>query len=272
MAARIVEALGPHSWFIDLMCGSFAVLFEKERSTMETCNDLHGDLINLARQVQGKDWGNLHDYLQRTFVGPEFWKAAAAVILNEPFEPTWQRAAHYFTYCWQGRNGSAGTDCGQAFCMRFTSNGGSPGTRFKSTVDSIPDWVERFRDVVITNYDAFDFLDRLEDKLGTVVYVDPPYIKKSAKYTHDFDELVNFDDGSGIMRRIDKHEMLAIKLRRFKLTRIVVSYYEHPLLADLYPGWQKKSLVQQGQRGKDGATKANEVLLINQHTPGTLFA
>jgi hypothetical protein len=49
----------------------------------------------------------------------------------------------------------------------------------------------------------------------------------------------------------------------------VVSYYEHPRLAELYPGWGKrtvevaKSIVNQRKRDQRGATKAAEVLLVN---------
>jgi len=264
MAHHIVKELGPHSWYIEPFCGSCAVLFEKEPATMETVNDLHGDLINLARQVRDpKTWPTLYADLQRTLVGPALWEDSAEVIMKQPFEPTLERAAHYFTYCWQGRNGSAGSTAGQNFCMRYTSNGGSPGTRFKSTVDSIPEWAERLRAVVILNEDAFAMLERIEDKLGTVIYCDPPYLLKGQKYKHDF--------------TVADHARLAKALSRFKDTRVVVSYYEHPELASLYPGWAKqtievtKGLGQSGQRGKSGASKAKEVLLVNQ-SDAQLFA
>lgn len=258
IADRIVKALGPHRCYWELFCGSCAVLFEKEPATMETVNDLHGDLINLARQLRDpKAWRELYAELQRTLVGSAIWEDSAKVIKTEAFEPTIERAAHYFTYCWQGRNGSAGSNGGQNFSVRYTSNGGSPGTRFKSTVDSIPEWTERLRAVIILNQDAFGLLERIEDKAGTVIYLDPPYLSKSETYQHDFETA--------------DHQRLADALKRFKATRCVVSYYEHQDLERLYPGWKKqtievtKSLVQQGQRDKSGATKALEVLLCNHN-------
>lgn len=261
MAHHIVKALGPHSWYIEPFCGSCAVLFEKEPATMETVNDLHGDLINLARMIRDDaTWDHLREMLRRTLVGPAMWEDSARVIKEQPFEPSLERAAHYFTYCWQGRNGSAGSTAGQNFCMRYTSNGGSPGTRFKSTVDSIEDWHERLRAVVILNEDAFAMLERIEDKTGTVIYCDPPYLLKGQKYTHDF--------------AVADHARLAKLLSRFRATRVVVSYYEHPELVRLYPGWAKqtievtKGLGQSGQRGKSGASKAKEVLLVNQGGEG----
>lgn len=68
----------------------------------------------------------------------------------------------------------------------------------------------------------------------------------------------------------DDHVRLAENLQRFKRARVVVSYYDHPLLADLYPDWDRetievtRSLVNQGLRDQGGGETVNEVLLINQ--------
>jgi len=59
---------------------------------------------------------------------------------------------------------------------------------------------------------------------------------------------------------------------------VVVSYYDHPRLAELYPGWTKvsievsKALAHQGRRGANDK-KAIECLLINgeSFTTGGLF-
>lgn len=261
LAPEIVKALGPHRCYWEVFCGSCAVLFEKPPATMETVNDLHGDLVNLARCIQSDStWRDLEARWKRTLVGPDIYGESKRVITETPFEATIERAFHYFIFCWQGRNGSAGSNGGQNFCVRYTSKGGSPGTRFKSTVDSVMSWHERLRAVTILNEDAFGILDRVEDLEGTAIYCDPPYLTKSAKYVHDF--------------ATGDHARLAEKLHRFRKTRVVVSYYDHPELKRLYPKWQQqkievtKAFVQQGQRDNNGATKATEVLLVNQGGAG----
>lgn len=276
LADRIVLALGEHRCYLEPFCGSMAVLLSKPVATLEIVNDLHGDLINLARHIQSPATSNtLLERLQRTLVGPDLWQDAAKVIRGEPFEATLDRAAAYFVYSWQGRNGSAGSNGGNNFCVRYTSEGGSPGTRFRNTVECIPDWFERLRAVTILNMDAFELLEKFEDKDGTAIYCDPPYLVKGAKYTHDFDK--PFPHPSNKRRKISGHELLAMRLKRFKHTRVVVSYYQHPELETLYPGWRQveievtKSLVQQGRRGREGATKATEVLLCNQNDQPVLF-
>ena len=52
LAPEIVRELGKHRKYDEPFCGSAAVLLAKEPATCETVNDLHGDLINLARVVK----------------------------------------------------------------------------------------------------------------------------------------------------------------------------------------------------------------------------
>jgi site-specific DNA-adenine methylase len=97
-------------------------------------------------------------------------------------------------------------------------------------------------------------LEKIEDQAGVAIYCDPPYLVKKAEYVHDF--------------RAEQHVRLAELLRRFRLARIVVSYYASPQLEQLYPGWTQlrynmvKGLSVQGRRGAV-AEKAQEVLLVN---------
>lgn len=266
LAPRILQAIGKHSAYWEPFCGSLAVLLAKPPCSMETVNDLHGDLVNLARVVQD-------DRLSVELFGRLSRVACSEVLHREAAErsrgygnspagdsPDLNRAADYFLCAWLGRNGVAGTSSyNQGFCRRFTKNGGHAAKRFASAVESIPAWWDRLRNVTILNGDAFSLLDRIEDASGVAIYCDPPYLEKGAKYVHDFDS--------------ETHDRLAESLRRFKKTRVVVSYYEHPRLKDLYRGWRverievTKSLVSQGMRDKEGATKAVEVLISNEQ-PG----
>src|SRR5262249_6349273 len=123
-------------------------------------------------------------------------------------------------------------------------------------VDSIPDWHQRLVGVQILKRNAFDILPRIEDAEGTAIYIDPPYISKGAPYVHDFQHL--------------DHICLTQELHRIQMARVVIRYYEHPLLKKLYPRWTKidcshvsKSMVNSGMRGREGRTVAPEVLLVN---------
>ncbi len=167
------------------------------------------------------------------------------------------RAYDYFLCTWLGRNGVGGTESyNQGFCVRYTAQGGHAAKRWQSVVISIPAWRRRLANVTILQRDAFELLERIDDRKGTAIYIDPPYIEKGAKYIHDFEQ--------------QDHARLAQMLGRFKETRIVVSYYDHPKLAELYPGWERveititKSLDNQNRRDKKNkGVKVVEVLLVN---------
>jgi DNA adenine methylase len=260
LAPRIVEALGPHRCYWSLFAGSLAVELAKPPAVMETVNDLHGDVVNLARVLRDESLsGRLYWRLTRTIPGEQVFRESLYALGTGPApgidrEPSADRAYHYFLVSWLGLNGMAGTHrVGSSFSTRYTSNGGAPAKRFVGAVESVPWWHERLRTVLILSECGIALAERIEDKAGTVIYADPPYLEKGSRYLHDFDS--------------DDHRRLAAALCRYTRTRVVVSYYAHPDLAALYPGWRViECPVTQGMaRLPAGQVKtAPEVLLVNQ--------
>lgn len=263
LAPAIVEALGPHRCYWEPFCGSMAVLLAKPPAPMETANDLHGDLVNLAQCVQHPTIGPaLYRRLRRVLLSEEQFAAEKAKLAHGEAvaAPDLERAFAYFLVSWGGRNGMAGTaSSNTTFSVRYTANGGTSAARWRNAIDSIPAWRRRLQGVTILRRDALELLERIEDAPGTAIYCDPPYLVKGATYTHDFDT--------------PDHARLAAALQRFRRARVVVSYYAHPALEQLYPGWARrehvvtKALVSAGSRGGQNGTRATEVLLVNQE-PG----
>jgi DNA adenine methylase len=268
LAPRIVEALGPHTFYIEPFCGSMSILFAKPKSRMELVNDLHGDLINLARVVQdGICAAELHERLQLVLAHEDALDYAQCELKSDdPIEsPDVDRALAYFVASWLGRNGEAGLDkCGRAgrLCVRWSANGGDPATRFRTAIASIPDWWKRLQGVTILRRDAFELLEKVSDNPGSVIYCDPPYLVKSDEYLHDFQPAAPL-----LGREHDDHERLARALSGFGKTRCVVSYYEHPRLDELYPRerWTRIDCeMAKATSHVNGAKgRAPEVLLVN---------
>ncbi len=268
MADDIVVELGLHRSYWEPFCGSMAVLLAKPPSSHEHVNDLHRDLVNLARVIQHPTEGpRLYRRLRRTLCCEELFqecldKWRCGITSADDEDGRVELAFNYFVVSWMGRNGVSGTKRqNYQFAKRWTSGGGHGATRVTAAVDSIPAWRRRMRRVTVLSMDAFDLIAKIEDQVGTVLYVDPPYIRGmmssrsgSSKYEYEFE--------------LDDHGRLAELLRRFNQARVVVSYYDHPLLADLYAGWTKrevyrqKNLHFQNRRGASAST-APEVLLMN---------
>jgi len=239
-----------------------AVLLSKAPCKMETVNDLHADLINLARIVRDPQEGpRLYRMLRRTFMHEDIFAESDRLMRGFEKAPLGEmdavlRAYHYFVTSWQGRKGTAGQPANRkgTYCVQFTSNGGHAAKRWQSVCKSIPAWRRRMQNVTILNRDGFELLERIEDKDGTAVYIDPPYFEKNAKYLHDF--------------KSADHERLAIAVKRFTKTRIIVSYYAHSEVDRLYSGWTQRRIevtksMSQGNKRGAGKSRATEVLLIN---------
>ena len=262
MAGEIIKLLGPHRVYWEPFCGSMAVLLSKAPCVMETVCDLHSDLVNLARVLQDDELSlKLYGRLNRTLMVETLFCEAAERYHKRGYHasvnlPDMDRAYDYFICAWLGRNGAQGLrSYNQGYCVRYTSNGGHSAKRWRSVIESIPDWNKRLMNVAILCRDGFEVIERIEDKEGTVIYADPPYLVKAAKYIYDFTDA--------------DHTRLAGLLNRFKKTRVVVSYYDHPKLDELYPGWAmhrfdvSKAMAHSNKPGTN-KTRAVEVLLVNE--------
>lgn len=267
LAPTIVEELGPHRAYFEPMAGGVSVIFQKPRCRMEVINDLHGDITNLAKVVASETWAPLlYSRCVRTLYSEGIYEdCRAAIVKDFDFDgdplSLFDRAYCHLVLSWMGRNGAAGTaHINYQFTLRYTSNGGDSATRWSNVTTSIPAWHDRLRGVVITRRDAFQMLDKIDDADGVAIYLDPPYFDEGSAYEH------RFESGGGIFG--DDHKRLSDAAARFKRARVVISYYDHRRIAELYPGWTKrlctmqKSLAVQNKRGTQ-RTMAPEVLLLN---------
>jgi DNA adenine methylase len=170
LAPTIVSELGPHRSYWEPFCGSMAVLLAKEPASMETVNDLHGELINLARVLQNDSTAvELYESTQRTLLHELLMEEAATRVRARDHAPAaespdTQRAIDYFVCSWMGKSGVAGSKSYRmGVCARYTKNGGHGARRFVSSVDSIPAWHDRLRAVTILSRDGIELCEKIED-------------------------------------------------------------------------------------------------------------
>lgn len=279
LAPRIVELLGEHRAYLEPFVGGVSVLMQKPRSRKETINDLHGELTHLAVVLASPRWRELYSMAGRTLYCEWLYDIAKRELASFADRPVaddpdrvdgddLKRAWAYLIVSWMGRNGQAGTPTGSKFTTRYTGNGGDSATRWANVTASMPAWHERLIGVDILQRDGVELIQKFEDAAGVAIYCDPPYLDEGDAYEHTF-----AGDGSGggmFGDDDDDHGRLAAALNAKKHSRVVVSYYDHPRLATLYPAdrWDKhvipvtKALAAQNRRGAN-RVKADEVLLVN---------
>ena len=269
LAPRIVEQLGPHRAYVEPFAGSMAVLLAKPPCAVEVVNDLNQRIINLARVLRDpRDRLRFFRLARNWTLYDGVVSDAKALVGDEAASPV-ERAVAYYAMSWLGMNGYSGTqheDRNVNASKRYTLLGGGDSvTRYRSAVRSALAFGRRLANVDIRSEDAFGLIERLADADGQVAYVDPPYVTKGARYWHDFEGEAD-------------HARLAMLLGKFRRTRVVVSYYAHPLLDELYAGWTKvccattKALVSQGRRDNRHKAIAPEILLINGPSYATAAA
>lgn len=227
------ELLGKCEWVGVVFAGSMSeVPYIRARTLV--VNDIHRHVMNLAAQVS--------DATQRT--------ALAGQLTDKPFHPDVLREAQvycqcvedghnvadklkwaeqYFVASWMGRSAKAGTvgEFKGGLPVRWNANGGDSNVRYRSAVESLAAWSEQMRRCNFTTLDYRAFLDKCKDEPTHGIYCDAPFPDAGDEYRHSFTQR--------------DHVQLAERLGTLKQARVVVRYYDHPLIRELYlptDGWK----------------------------------
>lgn len=217
-------------------------------------NDLHSHVINLAAVIRDKEsLRALTQMLERTPFHPEelaICQDVASRYSHMQGRICVSAAYAYFVSQWMGRSGQAGTDSEfkGKLSVRWTSSGGDSNTRYRSATRSLAAWSKIMRRCNFTSIDAIEFLGQCKDQPEHGIYCDPPFVKEGEAYRHKVD--------------VPFHSRLAEKLGTFTAARVVVRYYDHPLVRELYSAerWDWQELVGRKQSNAEAA----EVLIVSK--------
>lgn len=267
IAPRVGELLDGCNWVGVPFCGGMAELPHITARTI-VANDRHRHVINLARVARDDTLrGQMVRRLRRVLFHPdELVKAQTYCKGHEPGDvPDHECAYHYFLSCWLGRSGKAGID--DEFngrpSVRWKADGGDSMVRFQSAIRGLGTFARTARRCTFETMDAFDFLARCEDLKGHGLYCDPPFPGPGNRYL--------FNCGQTAAEQRDWHFKLAAYVERFQAARVVMRFYDHELVRELY---SKDLWTWHHLKGRTQAnTTAPEVLLVNrQEEPPDLFA
>lgn len=258
LAESVGKALGKLRWCGVPFAGGCPEL-PHIRTAAGVANDLHRHVINLARVIRDDA---LVEQLVRCLDGLLFHPDELADAQRRCREreqlgqirdvPDVAWAADYFAACWMGRGGQAGKrgEFDQTLSLRWTSTGGDSAVRFRSAIESLRDWHRALRNWSFTCTGAFEFIDKVQDADAHGLYVDAPWPDAGDDYHHAFTP--------------EQQARLAVMLARFRRTRVVVRYGDHPLIRKLYPEPRWTWLEQSGRNQRNGVTE--EVLLSNSRS------
>jgi DNA adenine methylase len=256
IAPQIAALLPPHEHYVEPFAGSLAVLLAKRPSSMETVNDLDGDLMNFWRVLRDRP----QDLERVCVLTPH--SRAEYLACYEPAADDLERARRVWVNLTQGRGGQ----------MRRTgwryyadpSGGASMSGYLGAYVARLMPAAERLKSVSLECLDALDIIRRYGSHPGALIYADPPYLEsvrtrhtrgtvRGPQYRHE-------------LRTDDDHRELAEALSACAAA-VVLSGYHSPLYAELYEDWNRAQIGGHAGNGIAGARLRAEVLWSNRPFP-----
>lgn len=251
LAPAVGEELRGCKWVGVPFAGGMSELVYIKASSI-VVGDLHRHVINLARVIA--DPAACDRLATKAIALPfhpdvlaEAQGYCLAVEADAGDSETW--ALMYFICCWMGRSAKAGIDdeFRGGLPVRWSATGGDSNTRYRSAIESLRAWQAILARCNFVCQDVAEFLGNVKDDPSHGLYLDPPFPGPGDAYRHKFPEV--------------KHRRLAARLSQFKHVRIVCRFYDHPLIAELYPEgpWRWRRL--EGRKQTNG--KAPELLIVN---------
>lgn len=213
--------------YCEPFAGSAAVLINRSPSSVETYNDIDGEVVNFFRVLRDSPEDLIRAIAITPFSREEFHNA---VSNKESSIAELERARQFFVRARQARTGLAQTaTLGRWANCKKTSRGGMSGvvSRWLGSVEHLPEVAERLLSVQIDNRPAIDIVE-LYDDVDTLFYCDPPYLHStrgdSKAYGFELDEY--------------EHRELAVALQRC-VGKVAVSGYRCDLMDELYADWRR---------------------------------
>jgi DNA adenine methylase len=257
----LVEAAAGRDCLVEVFGGSASVMLTAgDAFGKRVYNDLDGDLVNffrvladpvrrdelLGRLEQLPPSRQIFDEDHREYLagGLSFRRLTDAV---ERARATFYRNA----YCYGGKMRNGG------FVVSLNDRGGvKEEKRYRRIVSRLEAFSAYFRHTVLEHLHYGDLLQVYGGRANVVLYVDPPYVGSEHYYSVPF--------------RPEEHVFLAQQLAALPAPA-VVSYYDHPLLHQLYPRerwtWHTIETVKNAQAGAQGKQIVRELVLVKRASP-----
>jgi DNA adenine methylase len=242
IANWIISFFPEHRSYLEPFFGSGAILFNKPRSSIETVNDLDGNVVNLFDWIR-KDPERLAHEIYYTPYARQIYDRAYEVDRENSLEG----AVNFFIRCNMGRG--------------FRTNGERVGwkndVQGRERAYAASDWcslperimevAERLRGVQIECRPAIELIERFNFS-NVLLYLDPPYLGETRHGRQYRREMLD--------KRSHEELLLAAKAHKGP---VLISGYESGLYNDILCDWHKEYTMTYSQ----AQSRKKEVLWMN---------
>lgn len=227
-----------HNVYVEPFAGSLAVLLNKERSHIETVNDIDDEVVNFFRILREKP-----EKLKRLIELTPYSRSEYENAYSESADDV-ERARRFCVRCWMGFGCSNRYKNGFKSGQQTTSP--NPARAWSQLPEIMQMAAERLRGVQIENLPAMELISRY-DTPDVFMYVDPPYLhgtRKNYLYKHEMEDCEHEE----LLEKLIKHE-----------GKILLSGYDNEMYNHYLYGWQK---VNKKTRAEGGISRT-ETLWMN---------
>lgn len=240
IADWIVSMIPDHCVYLEPYFGSGAVFFNKQKSRIETINDVDGKVVNFFRMVRERPQELSEAVLLTPYARQEYDRSFSDDGACDALE----QARRFAVRCWMSYSG--GNRYHNGFRSGQQGNSPNPARAWNKLPEAIMLASMRLKDVQIECLPALDLIERYNTK-DVFIYADPPYLNSTRKnYLYHYE-----------MTEKDHKELLEILLRH--PGKIMISGYENDLYDEMLAGWRKESRITQAENG----VKRIETLWMN---------
>lgn len=238
IAPWIVSNFPEHGTYLEPYFGGGSVLFNKEPSTLETINDLNGDIANLFKVIR-----DFPEKLAR-FVNFTPWSRDEYYLSYEKTGDSVEDARRFLVRMWQAFGAKSSDRCG--WRNSINAKGPDNPALWSRLPEQIIYFAQRLRAVQIENQPAIKLIKRYKQP-GVLIYADPPYplsTRSGRMYKH---EMTDAD-----------HEELLVVLNEHP-GPVLLSSYPCELYKNQLKHWTVKTKTAQAEGGR----QRQELLWIN---------
>ena len=231
IAPWLCSLIPEHQVYCEPFFGSGAVFFNKQKSKIETLNDLDGNVVNYFRVVREHPQELIAALEWTPFARDEYENA---FIISDQ-DTDIEKARKFAVRC------EMGFSCSNKYRNGFRSSqqGTSPNTTklWKELPETIALASNRLKDAQIENLPANELIRRYDTK-DVFLYVDPPYLGTTRKrylYQHEMES--------------DREHMELLDLLLHHPGKVMISGYDNPLYNKMLSGWNKETCMNQVENG-----------------------
>lgn len=248
LAPWVISHFPPHLVYVEPFGGAASVLLRKPMIAAEIYNDLDGRLVNLFRVL--RDPAKAEELRRRvdlTF----FSRAEFDWSYGRPADDI-DDAHRMIVLSYMGQGSDSVTRHSlTGFRCKLSDERALPSQAWASWSQSIPQFTERLRNVLVEQCEASVLIKRM-DRRGTLFYVDPPYLPETRKHgvrKHGYRHELSNQDHSNLLD-------LLVSVQGM----VVLSGYPSGMYDAALQGWRR---IETSARA-DRSGQRTEVLWLNK--------